>query len=72
MNRYKIAYAYPSSANATKLGMGETGAYYLQGQTKLENDEWSIPFIVPGTEGEASTNKHDPDLLQLLKEWTNE
>lgn len=66
--RYAIGYAYSTSPRAKELGYYDTGCYYLQGMTLQEDGEWSTPFVVPGTEGEACPTR-EPHLDALLREF---
>ena len=64
--KYEIAFAYPTSPNAERLGFGKTGCYYVM-ETVMREDRSIGVGIAPGCEGFA--DRDDPDLLGLLKEY---
>jgi len=65
--RKAIAYAYPSSQNASELG---SAGYYIQQSVLLEGGVWSAPYIAQGHDVFAEYN--DPDLHRLLDEHDGE
>lgn len=70
--RKAIAYAYPTSETAIRLGVRAQGGFYVQQFLRLENGEWSPAYIAPGTGGEAFDRADDPDLIALYKETDGE
>lgn len=69
MTLYKaIAYAYPLSINAERLGCGETGAWYVA-QT-IDGRSLLVTKIAHNCEGFATPD--DPDLIALFNEYEGE
>jgi hypothetical protein len=66
--RKAIAYAYPSSTNAQKLGVSRTGGYYVERSIMREDGTWSAPYIAPDGGQEAFQKIDDPELLAIFHE----
>lgn len=63
----EIAYAYPSSTNAEKLGFAKTGCFYVQHTfINIENSRQCRTVIAHNSEG--FLNRNDPDLIALFNE----
>ena len=65
--RKAIAYAYPSSTNAQKLGVSRTGGYYVERSIMREDGTWSPPYIAPDGGQEAFQKIDDPELLAIFR-----
>lgn len=68
MNKTKaIAYAYPTSENAKKLGFYDSGCWYISVTLHdIEESGQSSTFFTHDAEGFDSPN--DPDLIALFNE----
>ena len=68
MKHYKqISYAFATSKQAEELGYGKTGCFYVEETYfNIEGSGQSNRFVSNNSEG--FTDKHDPDLVQLLHE----
>jgi len=62
-----IAYAYPTSENAEKLGFADTGCYYIEiTYIGVEGSDQCVTFMPNDAEG--FIDKNDADLLALYEE----
>jgi len=68
--RKSIAYAYPTSTTAEKLGVAATGGWFIQQYRRLESGEWSTPYVAQGNDVFQSAD--DPELIDLYMETDGE
>lgn len=62
-----IAYAYPTSENAEKLGFADTGCYHIEiTYIGVEGSDQCVTFMPHDAEG--FIDKNDTDLLALYEE----
>ena len=66
-----IAYAYPTSKNAEKLGFSDTGCYYIETTyiyegPGIEDSDQCVSFMPHDAKG--FIDKNDADLLALYEE----
>lgn len=74
-HRYSVGYCYPSSPNAKKLGVPETGGYYIC-ETSFGEDGWlRNNRLAPGWTKVVAQTRDDPALLAALedaKQWEDQ
>ncbi len=62
-HRKAIAYCYPTSPNAERLGQG---GYYIEMSVLNVANEWSVGYIHQGYD--VFDSRDDPDLMELFTE----
>lgn len=67
--RKSIAYAYPTSIAATRLGFKDTGCYYVQEEIQDDDNGWKS-YIPHNAEGFAEPDARD--LISLFAETDGE
>ena len=68
--RKEIAYAYPTSPSAEKLGCGRKGCFYVAQSVLREDGTWSPSVAAHNAEGFDSATH--PDLLAIYAETEGE